>query len=193
MMTKSATRVRNLVLAALFAALLAVSGQIAIPIPPVPVTLQTLVVMLAGSVLGARLGAVSVGVFILLAAFGAPVLSGGQGGLAVLVGPTAGYIWSWPMAAYLIGWLTERSAHRLRFWKLVVYHSVWGVVFVSLCGVLWLIFGMGLDWKAAVTGGVLPFLPGDVAKVTVASTAALSLNRAWPIIHPRREVAKAAD
>lgn len=79
-MTKSTTRIRNMVLAAMFAALLAVSGQIAIPVPPVPVTLQTLVVMLAGSVLGARWGAASVGIFILLGAFGVPVFSGGREG-----------------------------------------------------------------------------------------------------------------
>ncbi|EGK11639.1 biotin transporter BioY [Kroppenstedtia eburnea] len=188
-MTKSTTRIRNMVLAAMFAALLAVSGQIAIPVPPVPVTLQTLVVMLAGSVLGARWGAASVGIFILLGAFGVPVFSGGQGGLAVLVGPTAGYIWSWPVAAFLIGWLTEGSAPRLRFWKLMVYHVVWGIAFIDLCGVLWMMFSLGLDVRAALAGGVLPFIPGDAVKAAVASTAALHLNRAWPIIRPRRETA----
>ncbi|GGA54858.1 biotin transporter BioY [Kroppenstedtia guangzhouensis] len=186
-MTKSTTRIRNMVLAAMFAALLAVSGQIAIPVPPVPVTLQTLVVMLAGSVLGARWGGVSVGIFILLGAFGVPVFSGGQGGMAVLVGPTAGYIWSWPVAAFLIGWMTEESAHRLRFWKLMVHHVVWGVFFVYLCGVLWMMLSLGLDMRAALAGGVLPFIPGDMVKAVVASTAALSLNRAWPIIRSRRE------
>lgn len=186
-MTKRTARIRNMVLAAMFAALLAVSGQIAIPVPPVPVTLQTLVVMLAGSVLGARWGATSVAIFILLGAFGVPVLSGGQGGLAVLVGPTGGYIWSWPLAAFLIGWMTERSAPRLRFWKLLVYHVVWGMALIYLCGTLWMMFSLELDVRAALAGGVLPFIPGDAVKAVVASTAALSLNRAWPILRPRRE------
>lgn len=184
-MTRGTARIRNMAYAALFAALLAVSGQIAIPLPPVPITLQTLVVMLAGSVLGARRGAISVLLCILLAAFGAPVLSGGKGGLAQLVGPTAGYIWSWPVAAYLIGWMTERSLHRLRFWKLLIYHVVWGIGWIYLCGGLWLMVAVGMDGQAALIGGVLPFLPGDAAKAVVASTVALTLSRAYPIIRPR--------
>ncbi|PTX53676.1 biotin transport system substrate-specific component [Melghirimyces profundicolus] len=184
-MTETTTRVRNMALTAMFAALLAVAGQIAIPIPPVPITLQTMVVMLAGSVLGARMGAASMLIFILLAAFGVPVLSGGKGGLAALVGPTAGYIWSWPVAAYLIGRWTERSVPRLRFWKLFLYHAVWGIAFVYLCGVLWLVYAVGMDWNAALAGGVLPFIPGDVVKAVLASTVALSLFRAYPIIRSR--------
>lgn len=119
--------------------------------------------------------------------FWSPGIIRGQGGLAVLVGPTGGYIWSWPLAAFLIGWMTERSAPRLRFWKLLVYHVVWGMALIYLCGTLWMMFSLELDVRAALAGGVLPFIPGDAVKAVVASTAALSLNRAWPILRPRRE------
>jgi biotin transport system substrate-specific component len=178
--------IRYMILAAMFAALTAVAGQIAIPLPPVPITLQTLVVMLAGSVLGARWGAVSMGLFILLAAFGVPVLSGGKAGLAALVGPTAGYIWSWPVAAFFIGWWTERMAPHLRFWKMVLVHVVWGMLFVYLLGVSWLTVAAALEWNVAVATGMLPFLPGDIIKVLIASSIAVSLNRAYPLIQPRK-------
>ena len=92
---------RNMIVAAMFAALVAVVGQLQIPLP-IPITLQTMVVMMAGSVSGARWGAVSMGVFLLLVAFGAPLLAGGKGGMAVLAGPTGGYVWSWVLAAWLI-------------------------------------------------------------------------------------------
>ncbi|SMO59125.1 biotin transporter BioY [Melghirimyces algeriensis] len=187
---ETTNRIRNMALAAVFAALLAVSGQIAIPLPPVPITLQTLVVMLAGSVLGARLGATSVLVFIVLAAFGVPVLSGGKSGIAALAGPTAGYIWSWPVAAYLIGWMTERTIPELRFWKLTVYHVLWGIVFVYFCGGIWLMYAVGLDWYAALIGGVAPFVPGDLVKALVASSVALRLYRSYPIIRPRGQASE---
>ncbi|PTM60006.1 biotin transporter BioY [Desmospora activa] len=174
--------IRLMLFAAMFAALTAVAGQIAIPLPPVPITLQTLVVMLAGSVLGARWGATSIAVLILLAAFGVPVLSGGSGGLAILVGPTAGYIWSWPLAAFLIGWWTERMAPRLHFWRLALVHFIWGTALINLVGMSWLVLGAGLDWRVALATGVLPFIPGDIIKVLIASSIALSLYRAYPII-----------
>ncbi|MDR6227399.1 biotin transporter BioY [Desmospora profundinema] len=184
-MSRRVSSIRYMILAAMFAALTAVAGQIAIPLPPVPVTLQTLMVMLAGSVLGARWGAASMGLFILLAAFGVPVLSGGTGGLAVLVGPTAGYIWSWPLAAFFIGWWTEKMAPRLHFWKMVLVHFVWGVPLVYLFGVSWLVLAAGLEWNVALATGMLPFIPGDLVKVLIASSVAVSLNRAYPIIQPR--------
>ncbi|OYD09053.1 biotin transporter BioY [Paludifilum halophilum] len=181
-MSKKGLNLRHMMLAAMFVALLAIAGQIAIPLP-IPITLQPLVVLLAGSVLGRRLGLTSMLVFILLAAFGAPILSGGKGGLGVLFGPTAGYIWSWPLVVYLVGWMTERKAPRLTFWSLSLYHF-FGVILMYVCGVLWLCLGMGTDWGAALVTGVLPFIPGDLIKTFVASTVALSLYKSYPMIHP---------
>lgn len=108
-------KTKELIYAALFAALIAVLGMIP-PIPlgfiPVPITAQTLGVMLAGCFLGKRMGALSLIIFIILVAIGLPVLTGGRGGIAVLVGPSAGYIFSFPIAAGLIGWYSEKSGRR---------------------------------------------------------------------------------
>lgn len=174
---------RNMILAAMFAALVAVAGQIQIPLP-IPITLQTMVVMMAGSVLGARWGAASMTVIILLAAFGAPVLAGGKGGLAILAGPTAGYIWSWILAAWLIGFLSERSA-RLSIWKLTLFHVLGGMLLIYAGGVLWLVTGAGFGWKQALLTGVLPFIVGDLIKAVVAAFVAYGIYRAYPILPAR--------
>ncbi len=100
---------RNVVMIALFAALIAVLGLI----PKiqlgfgVPITAQTLGVMLAGTVLGARRGALSVLLFLLLVAIGLPLLSGGRGGLGVFASPSVGFLIGWPVAAYVTGWIVE--------------------------------------------------------------------------------------
>lgn len=105
-------KTKEMVFAALFAALIGVLGMIP-PIPlgfiPVPITAQTLGVMLAGSFLGKKTGSLSLILFIVLVALGLPLLSGGRGGFSALVGPSAGYILSWPVAAFCIGYATEKS------------------------------------------------------------------------------------
>ncbi|OJF18366.1 MAG: hypothetical protein A6D91_12390, partial [Bacillaceae bacterium G1] len=179
---------RNMILAAMLAAILAVAGQIQIPLP-IPITLQTMVVMLAGSVLGARWGAISMTVFILLVAFGAPLLAGGKGGLATLAGPTAGYVWSWILAAWLIGFLSERSA-RLSVWKLTVYHVLGGILLIYAGGVFWLVTGVGLGLKEALATGVLPFIVGDLIKAVVAAFVAYGIYKAYPILPSRAKVSK---
>ena len=179
---------RNMILAAMFAAIMAVAGQIQIPLP-IPITLQTMVVMLAGSVLGARWGAASMTVFILLVAFGAPLMAGGKGGLAVLAGPTAGYIWSWILSAWLIGFLSERST-RLSVWKLTLYHVLGGILLVYAGGVLWLVTGVGLGMTEALTTGVLPFIAGDLIKAVVAAMVAYGIYRASPILPSRAKASK---
>src|SRR5690606_7025218 len=174
---------RNMILAAMFAAIVAVAGQIQIPLP-IPITLQTMAVMMAGSVLGSRWGAASMAVFILLVAFGAPLLAGGKGGLAVLAGPTAGYVWSWILAAWLIGFLSERSV-RLSVWKLTVYHVLGGMLLIYAGGVFWLVTGVGLGWKEALLTGVLPFIVGDLIKAVGAAFASFGIYRAYPILPSR--------
>ena len=102
-------KTKDLAYIALFAAITAVLGLVpAIQVGPVPITAQTLGVMLAGAVLGARRGFLSQLLFLVLVAIGLPLLASGTGGLAVFAGPTAGYLISWPIAAFVVGLLTER-------------------------------------------------------------------------------------
>lgn len=170
---------RNLILVAMFVALTAIGGQITIPFPLVPLTLQTLVIMLAGAILGRRLGALSMIVFILLVAVGAPVLAGAQGGPGALLGPTGGYIWSWPLAAYIIGFLSEKKKQP-RVWHFMLSNAIGGILIVYLVGAPWLSFVLGLGWKETLLTGVLPFIPGDILKTFVAAVIAQSVTKVYP-------------
>ncbi|MEH7546758.1 biotin transporter BioY, partial [Neobacillus vireti] len=99
-------KIKEITFVAVFAAVMGALGivpPIMLSFTPVPITLQTLGVLLAGGALGARLGAMSQTIFLLLLAAGMPLLSGGRGGLSVFVGPSVGYIISWPITAFCIG------------------------------------------------------------------------------------------
>jgi biotin transport system substrate-specific component len=173
---------RDLAQIAVFAALIAaltLPGAIPIGIG-VPITLQTLGVMLAGAILGARKGALAVTVYVALGLAGLPILAGGTGGLGVLVGPTGGYLLGFILGAFVIGWLAERLTPRLRFWTLLVATVAGGVVAVYLVGIPWLAAVTGLPIGAAIAAGSLPFLIGDVIKAVIAALVAAGVHRAWP-------------
>lgn len=176
-------KTKELVYAALFAALIAVLGQIP-PIPlgfiPVPITAQTLGVMLAGGFLGKKMGSLSLVIFIILAAIGLPVLTGGRGGLGVLVGPSAGYIFSFPIAAYVIGWASEKIWLQVKTWKLVVINLIFGVLLINLIGapVMALITNTSI-WAGLISAAA--FLPGDIIKAVIAAIIAMQLRAISPI------------
>ncbi|WP_339320631.1 biotin transporter BioY [Paenibacillus sp. FSL R10-2734] len=176
-------KTKELIYAALFAALIAVLGMIP-PIPlgfiPVPITAQTLGVMLAGCFLGKRMGFLSLVIFIILVAIGLPVLTGGRGGIAVLVGPSAGYILSFPIAAGLIGWYTEKIWLKVRTWKLIAVNLIFGVILVNLIGapIMALITNTSI-WAGIV--GSLAFLPGDIIKAAIAAVITMQLRAISPI------------
>ena len=174
---------KEMVFAALFAALIGVLGMIP-PIPlgfiPVPITAQTLGVMLAGCFLGKKTGTLSLILFIVLVALGLPLLSGGRGGLSVLVGPSAGYILSWPVAAFCIGYATERVWSTLKTWKVIVINFAFGVVLISLIGApVMAIITHTSVWAGLV--GATAFLPGDCIKAIVVAIIALQLKAVSPI------------
>jgi biotin transport system substrate-specific component len=158
--------------------LVALSAQIEIPMWPVPVTLQTLAVLLVGGVLGSRLGALSLMLYLFEGAIGLPVFAGGAGSLAHFAGPTAGYLFGFMATAYLVGWFCERGWDR----------HVGTAVFVMLLGTL-TIYLLGLPWLAQFTGwdqvwqlGLLPFIPGDILKAIIAATA---LPLGWKLLARR--------
>lgn len=178
-------KVRDMVYVSLFASLVAVLGRIpAIPLPftPVPITMQTMGVMLAGSLLGARLGGLSMLVLILLAAVGAPVLYGGSGGLAHLIGPTGGYVLSWPLAAFTIGFLIQKFWNRLSVWKVFVFNILGGIIIV---------YSIGIPYLAAVTDMSLSFailtnlayIPGDLIKAFIAALITMQVIKTYPLIN----------
>lgn len=180
MKRKFSLSTREIVYVAFFSAVTALLGWLIIPVQPVPVTGQSMGPMLAGSILGPKLGAFSLIVFDLLAAVGVPVLSGARGGLGIVLGPTGGYILSWPIAAYLIGRLVHNS-NETTFAKYLIANTIGGVFVVYLIGATWLAIVQGLDYKTAFVEGALIFLPGDAVKVFAASWVARAFNRVYPI------------
>lgn len=168
---------RPLALAGLMAAMTAVLAYVRIPLPfsPVPVSGQTLAVMLAGAVLGPRLGALSQTVYVLLCAIGLPVFAGGLGGLGVLAGPTGGYLIGFVLGAYTTGWLLAGVPQPGLARSLVAF-TMGGVVAVYIPGVLQLALVMDIPVSQAFVLGAVPFLIGDAVKV-LAATAALQALR----------------
>lgn len=168
-----------------FSLFVALCAQVSVPWWPVPFTGQTLAVVLAGAVLGPRLGALAMGAYLAEALAGLPVLAGGQSawtpgraGVPWLLGPTVGYVLGFAPAAYLVGRLAERGWDRgvaraalaMALGNLVVY----------ACGVAGLLRFAGPE--AALATGVLPFLPGDAAKIAL---AAVVLPSAWSLLGKR--------
>ncbi|OLP58683.1 BioY family transporter [Xaviernesmea oryzae] len=183
---------RDLVLIALFAALVAVLGMIppvTIGFLPVPITAQSMGVMLAGCILGARRGALAFLLLILMVAIGLPVLSGGRGGLAILAGPTAGYIFGWVAGAFVTGLLAERMVRESQngprqILGFALAALVGGIGVVYLFGTLWLAYAKGIALPAVLIGQ-LPFLAGDLLKVAIAALAARSVMVGYPLLPQR--------
>jgi biotin transport system substrate-specific component len=181
---------RDIVQIALFAALMAVLAifpPIMIPALGVPVTAQSLGPLLAGGILGARRGGLSMVLFVALVALGLPLLSGGRGGLATLVGPWSGYICGWVAAAFVTGFLTER------FWRRINVVSAFAITTFAGIGV---VYAIGVPWFAAMSGMPLPeafaasaiaFIPGDLVKAAVAALAIVAVKRSYPLIEARAQ------
>jgi biotin transport system substrate-specific component len=181
---------KDLAYIALFAAITAVLGLVpAVAVGPVPITAQTLGVMLAGSILGARRGFLSQLLFLVLVAIGLPILPGGGGGLGVFAGATSGYLVSWPIAAGVIGLLTERFWTRYNVAWGVLANIVGGIVVVYAIGVPVLQLVTALPWGKALWLGAAVFIPGDLAKAVLAAAIAVQVRRSYPVIErPQRRL-----
>jgi biotin transport system substrate-specific component len=184
-------KTRDLAYIALFAAITAVLGLIpAVAVGLVPVTAQTLGVMLAGAILGARRGFLALLLFLVLVAIGLPVLASGAGGLSVFATPSAGYLISWPIAAGVVGLLTERLWNRYNLAWGTLANVVGGIVVIYAIGVPVLKFVSALPWGEALWFGAAVFIPGDLVKAVVAAAIAAGVRRSYPVIErPQRTVA----
>ena len=145
--------------------LLAVSAQFKIPLYPVPVTGQTLVVLLIGMTYGPRLGGITMAAYLFEGALGLPVFAGGAAGAAVLMGPTGGYLFGFLLAGVSMGYLAERGMGRTVV--STISAMVIGNFVIYLCGAFWLANFIG--FSQAIAAGVLPFLYGDALKLVVAA------------------------
>ncbi|MGI6245454.1 MAG: biotin transporter BioY [Pseudochelatococcus sp.] len=169
---------RNFVLqiaaVALGTAFLAASSYITVPMYPVPVTMQTFAVTLIGALYGWRLGAVTVAAWLFEALIGLPVLTAGKVGIAPFVGPTAGYLFSFPLIAALTGWLAERGWNGHRPW-LAFAAALAANGLCLIMGAAWLSTLVGVE--KAILAGVAPFLIGAVLKSGLSATTLAGLNR----------------
>ena len=155
-------KAKDITYPALFASLTAVGAQISIPVGEVPLTFQVMFVLLSGLILGARLGFLSQIVYLFMGAIGLPVFAGFKGGFVYLYGPTGGYLIAFPLAAFLVGWVTRRK-------NLINYviASFLGLSIIYLLG--WLRLGLFMqDFEKAFNLGVAPFVIFDFIKIIVA-------------------------
>jgi biotin transport system substrate-specific component len=156
---------RAIVLAAFGVALLAVSAKINLPLPYVPMTLQTLVVLMIGAVYGWRLGTLTIIAYLAVGALGLPVFAGPVGGLKPLTGATAGFLSGFVVAAFVTGWFSERGWDRSMV-RLFVAMAIGHIVIMAM-GFAWLAYGMKLGAEKAWLVGVMPFLAGALVKNTL--------------------------
>lgn len=187
---RSGIRVADLALIATFAGLVVVASLLpAVPIAGlVPITLQTFAVILAGIVLGLLRGFLAVLLYLALGAIGLPVFSGGVGGFAVFMGPTAGYLVSFPLAAALAGFLATRLPRKTIAWS-IGSMLIAGIVATAL--VIYPLGVAGLAWRTDMTLGQafvfnLTFVPGDIIKAVLAAMVGAAVHRAFPTLLTRR-------
>ncbi len=160
---------------------IALAAQIAIPLPfsPVPVTGQTLAVLLTGILLGSRRGSVCLFLYLAEGSIGLPVFAGGAAGLIHLLGPTGGYLLGFVVAAFLTGWLAERGWDRRIATSIIV--MLLGNCVIFCFGLLWLAYFVG---PARVIGlGLVPFIAGEIVKMII---AAMILPSGWKLLEGTR-------
>ncbi|MCM8746245.1 biotin transporter BioY [Thermomicrobium sp. CFH 73360] len=157
--------------------LTALAARVSLPLPftPVPITGQTFAVLLVGAVLGSRRGAASMALYVAQGLAGLPVFAGGKAGLAVLLGPTGGYLVGFIAAAFVTGWLAERGWDRQPLATAVA--MALGNIAIYLFGVSWLAAFVGIERAPLL--GLVPFLPGDALKIVLAT---LALPGAWWVV-----------
>jgi biotin transport system substrate-specific component len=181
---KKAITLKGLVFSAMFAAILVASSYLNIHLgfTPVPISLQNLVIMLIGAILGPLYGFISVMLVVILTGIGIPLLHG-AGGLGLLLGPTGGFIWAYPIAALLIGYFAERIKGRriISFVLMFIIMELFGSLLLYVTGVPWLMHVTGMTLQKALLVGCYPFLPGDAIKAVLAALIVLPVRVAFPV------------
>lgn len=162
---------RMTVYVAMFTALIIIGGYISLPLPvgPVPIVLADFFVMVTGLFLGLKWGLTSVALYLSLGALGLPVFAGGASGLAVLMGPTGGFLLGYLFMVATVGFLAGKGKQSL---VQAIGALVVGNILLYGLGVPWLKGVLHLGWGAALAAGLVPFLPGTIIKIIVASTLA---------------------
>lgn len=177
--TQIKTPLRMMIYAALLAALTAASAYLSIPVGEVPVVLYNFFILLMGLLLGWRWGTASIAVYLLAGSLGLPVFASGKGGLAILLGPTGGYLIGFLPAVFIIGFLSEKFNHRI---IADIFAMLCGTVVIYALGVIQLKILLGKTWMVTLAMGVFPFIIFDIIKLIAAAATARAVR---PIIMNR--------
>ena len=160
-----------------FSLLMALSAQVMIPIGPIPITGQTFAVLLTGALLGSRLGAITMIVYLIEGASGLPFFRGGMAGIAHLMGPTGGYLIAFPAAAFITGAFAEHGWDR-RFLTAAAAMAI-GSLVIMLSGWAWFTILMHASPLIALYDTVIKFIPGDIIKILLAAAV---LPTGWRLV-----------
>lgn len=174
-MSRYSSKTASICLIGVTAAILIIMAQISIPLPfGVPMTMQSFAVMLAAILLGRRNGTLCVCIYLLLGAAGLPVFSNFSGGFSRLIGPTGGFLWSFPCMSFIIGLGNQyRSKHKAVF----VFSLILGNAVNLLCGTLFYAFIQHVSFMTAVTVCITPFLLPTIIKIFLAATLGINLQK----------------
>jgi biotin transport system substrate-specific component len=153
---------RNIAYSAAFIGLISLGAWVSLPFFPVPLTLQTLFVLLAGMIMK-RFAVIPVSLYVVLGALGLPVFHSGVAGFGILLGPTGGYLVGFIFAVLVVGLAYEYTSAPIRITGLITGTSI-----IYACGIAWLIFSLGEGFIPAVMAGLIPFIPGEVIKMYAA-------------------------
>ena len=177
---------RDMALIAVFAGIMAALGLIPafpIPVSPVPITAQTLGVLLAGAILGPRRGALSMVLFIALVAVGLPLLAGGRGGIGVFVAPSVGFLLGWVPMAWVVGFLTYKLGAPYRTIPGIIVNLIASIPVLYVFGIIGMVIVTGMSFQAAIIAN-LWYLIGDVLKAVAAAFVAKGVHGAYPYLLP---------
>jgi len=164
----------HLTLTALMTAVTCILGpmSLVIPISPVPISFTNLVIYLTVLVLGTKLGTISYLIYLLLGLAGLPIFSGFSGGAGKLLGPTGGYLIGFIFMALICGVFDGKfTTKSLKNRGFRVFGMILGTAVAYLFGTVWLAYSAGMDFYAALWAGVIPFIPGDLAKILIVEIA----------------------
>lgn len=166
-MTSGTPKIKQMALIGLMTAVLCILAPIALPLPisPVPISLGSMIVCFAVTILGMRNGFLSVLLYLLLGLVGLPVFSGFTGGIGRLLGPTGGYLVGYLFLTLFLGFFVERFHNRLSG---NLFGALAGMILLYLFGTLWLAFQLDLDFVSALFTGVIPYVPLDIIKTILA-------------------------
>lgn len=168
---------REQLLAAIFAGIIAVLSQITIPLGLVPLSLQTFIVGLTVTLLGRKTGTWAIVIYLLLGLIGLPVYAGAGSGIGALLGPTGGYLIGFLFTGLVLGTLLEKVPTTY-FW--VIFANLIGFVVTLLFGSIWLKYAADLTWVAAFTGGFASFLLPEIIKAVASGLLGVFLLRRLP-------------